>query len=596
MEEQLEAQPYLKRINEELNDFQNKEIQIVPGFYFNQKDTVERIYRHYNSKFEKGDVDPDGDKKYFYNIVKNPCKVTTKAIDFDTKDIRMLTASGGSSLKTWFYEKDLKFWMRDKNFGKVLNRIFNELPIFGSVVLKVIKGVPYFVDLRNFIVSPSADTLGEANYIMEKHLYSPQQFMKAGKEFGWKDTEKALTEFRKMKDVDYICVYERYGEIEEGTENNRKYPYKRIFIADVGVDEYDKDRDRTLIPHKGVILQEDEVSENPYWEFHLDKLPGRWLGVGVVEVLTDPQIRQNEIANLQSKGSYWAALRIFQTRDQAINRNLATNVKNGEVLKVDSEITQVDMSDRNLAFFNEETQKWLRNRDELSFSYDVVQGERLPSGTPLGSAKLAAGMAMSFFAQVQENIALDVKELLYDVILPSFESDNNKEHLLRLVGEDLDDLNSLLIEQTAMDELFTSIRKNGKIPDKDYFEVVKAAIGERVKRGKEKMVKIPKSFYNDLKYKIDIVITGESQDPNNAAQMEFAALQAITADPTLLADPLKKKIFFGILEKQGIDISKFDSIKPTDVSSLVGSTPVKGSGGGVSAPAQMATNPVESTI
>ena len=98
-------------INQERADFETKDILIVEGFSFNQKQTINRIYRYYNSKFENGDTDADGDKKYFYNIVRNPCKVTTKGIDFDPKDIRILTASGGSPLQTWFFERDLKYWI-----------------------------------------------------------------------------------------------------------------------------------------------------------------------------------------------------------------------------------------------------------------------------------------------------------------------------------------------------------------------------------------------------------------------------------------------------------------------------------------------------
>jgi len=147
-----ETSDILRQINTEINDFETKEIQVVPGFYFNQKTTLEQIYRYYNGKYEEGDIDEDGDKKYFYNIVKNPCKVFSKAIDFDTKNIRLLTTAGGNELKTWFMERDLKYWMRDKQFGKVLNRIFYELPIYGSVVLKEVSGYLYFVDLRNFIV------------------------------------------------------------------------------------------------------------------------------------------------------------------------------------------------------------------------------------------------------------------------------------------------------------------------------------------------------------------------------------------------------------------------------------------------------------
>lgn len=572
---------FLKRINEEIDEFTKRSIQVVPGFNFNQKDTIEKIYRYYNSKFESGDIDADGDKKYFYNIVKNPCKVTTKAIDFDTKDIRILTADGNNPFTAWLMERDLRFWMNDKNFGKVLNRIFTELPIFGSVVLKVIKGEPYFVDLRNFVVNQSADKLEECNYIIEKHLYTPQQFKQIGEKSGWGGVDEALKEFRKMKDVDYIQVYERYGQVAEGEEGHQKFPYKRIIVADTGIDEYDNNT-RELVAHKGTILEEKEVEENPYWEFHLDKLPGRWLGVGVVESLFDPQIRENEIANLQAKASYWLSLLLFQTRDQAVARNLMTDVKNGEVLKVDSEITQVLMNDRNLAHFNEETRKWLGNRDELSLAYDVIQGERLPSGTPLGSAKLAAQMSLSYFSQVRENIALDVKEFLYEVVIPTFKRENSTEHYLRLVGEDLDSYNELLITQKTNNELLDFVFAKNKIPTSEYFDILKSAIVERVKEGKERLIKIAKGIYNDFKYKIKIEITGEGTD--TSGQDDIAILQAITADPTILQDPIKKKIFFKILEKRGYDISDFQTEKPMDIQRLIQQTPVKGAGGGVSAP------------
>jgi len=208
---------------------------------------------------------------------------------------------------------------------------------------------------------------------------------------------------------------------------------------------------------------------------------------------------------------------------------------------------------------------------------------------------LAGQMANSYFAQIQENIALDIKEFLYEVILPRFEQENNTEHILRLVGEDLDEINELIIEQTTTDELFNFIATKG-IPEQQEFDLMKSAIGESVKQNKEKLFTIPKGFYDGLKYKIDIVITGESQDPNNAAQMEFAALQAITADPTLLQDPLKKKIFFDILEKQGIDITKFESIKPADMSTLMAQMPAKGAGGGVSAPAPMAPSQTQTKL
>jgi hypothetical protein len=150
---------------------------------------------------------------------------------------------GGDTTKTWFMERDLKYWMREKQFGKTLNRIFRELPIFGSVVLKIIKGTPYFVDLRNFVVQQSAETLDSSNYIIEIHNLTVPEFRKVGRDMGWPQAKinEAIEKFHNMKGVSHIRLYERYGEVPEFKDGQIVgYEYKRVFLADVGVDEFDQ--------------------------------------------------------------------------------------------------------------------------------------------------------------------------------------------------------------------------------------------------------------------------------------------------------------------------------------------------------------------
>jgi hypothetical protein len=581
----------LRKVNQEIQDFKSKPVQIVPGLTFNQYETLRTIFFYYNSEFTSGKVDEDGDRKFFLNIVKNPCKVFSKAIDFDTKNIRILTAGGGDPLKTWFMERDLKYWMRDKQFGKDLNRIFRELPIFGSVVLKIVDGDPYFVDLRNFVVEQSADTLDDMNYITEIHNLTVPQFRNVGKQMGWSKSlvEETIKQFYDMKKASHIRLYERYGELPlVDNEGNVSHEHRRLFIADVGEDIYDM-RGRLEMEHKGVELSNEKWEGHPYWEFHAEKMPGRWLGIGVVETLFEPQVRQNELANLQSKTSYWSALRVFQTRDAAVSRNLLSDVRNGEVLNVDSEITQIDMSDRNLAFFNEEENKWMRNRDELTFSYDVVQGERLPAGTPLGSANLAVSQTLSYFEGIQENVAMDVKEMLYKVIIPKFEKERTLEHTLRLVGQDLDQYIDMVKNELTFKEVVRLAVNEGKILTGEEVKALTIGITEAIKQEKEKLITVPLNFYKDLKYDVDIDITGESIDTRVRSATLFAILQAMTADPTMTTDPVKRKFLYTMGEDGGINMNDYLDVAKTTPDQLV---PQEGrAGGGVSAPAMGAQIP-----
>ena len=568
----------LKAINKEIQDFKTKNIQIVPGLWFNQYENLQDIFFYYNSKFRSGELDEDGERKYFYNINKNPCKVFSKAIDFDTKNIRLLTTGGGDPIKTWFMERDLKYWMRDKQFGKVLNRLFKELPIFGSVVLKIIDGYPYFVDLRNFVVEQSAEDLDSSNYIVEIHNFTVDKFRKIGKQMKWADTKinEAIKRFYEMKDTSHIRVYERYGDV---CDENGNYSYKRTFWADVGTEEFDQ-FNNVVTEKTGVELSSEDWEGHPYWEFHAEKMPGRWQGIGVVETLKEPQIAENQRTNLQNKAASHLALLVFQTRDQAFNRNLLTDTKNGEVLSVDSELTQVNISDRNLAFFNEQHNLWLSNRDELTFSYDVIQGERLPAGTPLGSAQLASAQTLSYFEQIQENVALDVKEMLFEVIIPRFQKENTQEHTLRLVGQDLDQYISMIKNDLILKEVVRIITQtNAPFPTNEDRDAIGIAIEEAIKQGKEKILTIPSNFYEKVKYDVDIDITGESVDTRVRAATKFAIAQMITADPTMTTDPFKKKLLMSYMEDGGINPNDFFSVETKSIEDIPGRA-----GGGVSAP------------
>lgn len=577
---------HLKTINKELRDFKTEPVQVVPGLTFQHYDTLKSIYFFYNSKFSTGEVDDEGDKKYFLNIVKNPCKVFTKAIDFDTKNIRLLTAGGGDPIKTWFMERDLKYWMRSQQFGKVLNRIFQELPIYGSVVLKVIDGKPHFVDLRNFIIEPGAESIKDANYVIEKHNLTVGQFRRVAKSMKWDESkvQEVIDEFYQMKDTSHIRLYERYGDLKQ---EDGSWKYQRIFLADVGVDELDN-YGRVTVSHTGVLLDakdwDEEKLDKLYWEFHAEKMSGRWLGLGVVESLFEPQIRQNELANLQAKTTYWSALRVFQTRDGNINRNMLTDVSNGEIINVDSEIMQVDMSDRNLAFFNTEENKWLRNRDELTFSYDVVQGERLPAGTPLGSAQLAVSQTLSYFEGIQENVAMDVKEMLFKVVIPQFQEDNTVEHTLRIVGQDLDQYSEMVKNEFVFKESIRLAIKTGQLLSEQEAKAIGMGVEAAIKQKKEVLLPIPTNFYKDIKYDVDIDITGESIDTRVRSATLFALLQAITSDPSMLQDPVKRKFLYQMGEDGGVNMADFLSVEPTLPEEVIPQNAQQMGGGGVSAP------------
>jgi len=570
------ASNIFKQVKKEIHEFQNSYITIVPGYTFNQKKTIERIYHYYNSHFESGDIDSEGFKKYFFNIVRNPCYVATKTIDFDTKDIVLEPEEGYDEWTIWLMERDLKNWMKRKNFGKLLNDIFFYLPIFGSVVLKKVRGNFYLVDLRNLVNEQSADTLRDAAYVIEFHHYTPEEFRETAQELNWENVEEVIKTWEKTN-VSHIRIIERYGLVPAswlGQEGG--YVYSR-FILYIPENKTKSDIKEGIILHSAQI---DRKTEFPYREIHWEKIPGRWLGIGRVEILFDPQIRTNELMNLRVKASYFAALNIYQTSDELVQRNLLTDVKQGEILFTRTGITRVPTEERNLAAFENEQTRWLNLRDELTMTFDILRGERLPGRMPLGVATLISTQAASYFDQIRENVALAIKELLYNDVIPQFLAEQSKEHYLHLVGEDLEKWKKSVYKARLFLALIEFLRRKRRMPTPAQFAALKVAIKRQVEKERPW---IPPEYYKDVKYRINIIITGEAKDIRVEAANLQTILQAIVADPTLITDPVKRKIFARIAAKGGINLADILPAEEEKETEIIAEAVKKG-GGGVSRP------------
>ena len=566
----------LGQINEELEEFKQK-ITICGNWDWSQKETIEQCILYFNSQFVDGDLDELGFKRYFYNINTSICGATTKAIDVDTKDFLFLTRPGGNPLKVWFYERDFKYWMNTQNFGETLNRICRELPKYGSVVLKIVNKKPVFVDLRNFVVEQNADNLDLSNYIIEQIYYTRQEFRNIAKKKGWKkEAVDELISLYKNSKKQYVRVFERYGEVENEQGDT---DFKMVLVGDVP-DDIKKDPEERFQAHSDLILGEKMVSKHPYFEFHINKIPGRWLGVGAIEQTFDNQIRLNEVTNQQVRSSHWSTLRLWQTKDPGASRNLLTSgVDDGQILRVNDEIKQVDMADRNYSYYDQERVKWEGNAKELTFTYDIMRGERTPAGTPLGSAQLSNTNAMSFFDQMREDLGLALKRFMFDFVIPEFKRTINKEHFIRIAGKDLEKLNELIKNTSLHNKFFEYLLKTGNLPDPKLFKLLETIEVERINSQKEKSMFIPKGMYDDAEFDLEIEITGEAKDARVLAANLLGALQAISVNPNIIRDPTQKKIFARYLEAGGIKIDDFDV--PTIQPEI--QPEIKSGGGGVSA-------------
>ncbi len=381
-------------IRKEATDFYDNFVSIVPGYSFNQNETLKRIHLYLNSKYEDG-TQYLGRDKLFYNIVQAPCEVAMRMLNIDTKNIRLLPLNPKSYFSTYLLEKELKQWLKKNKLGKVLNQLAEEAPRYGSVVLQKTKDGAESVDLRRLILDPSVETIQKSRFVTTIHYMTPTEL----RDTGWDNVDIAIERFGEsnaqepfqdqygntgvMTSTPYIKVHKRWGEVPAWQIDNSKKPgtrsgdevVKSLFIV-AGADFQETNSEGKPIGELGVILFKSRwYKEWPFKDFHYTKIKGRWMGLGVVEMLFDVQVRMNELKNQKRISMEISAMHLFQTPDKQIVRNLLTDLESGDMLISANGITPVDNQERNLPAFDSEEASFLGQADRLSFAYEAIRGQ-----------------------------------------------------------------------------------------------------------------------------------------------------------------------------------------------------------------------------
>ncbi len=501
----------LQYVNELHRDFYNLSLEDFPVFASTQGEMIDLIDKWWVSRYVMGDYDEHSQKKPFFNIIRTPVFVAGKMTDIDTKDVRILPSEGQPIEPAMLFQRDLSVWMQETKIAELLNTIKWMRPKYGTVVVKKVvqngnlelKIVP----LQNLRMDATARSLKDSFFVSEWHRFLPEQLRKTAKERGWDKTrtEKVIEE---NEGNQYIIVWEHYGELS-GEKGN-------FFILSEAPGK------------RGIILDRDEDKELPYKELHWDKVEGRWLGAGSVEKNAEAQIQLNRSAQLKANALHWTSKHIYQTQDDNIKRNLMTDVKDGDILRSRRGIYPVDVSEKNLHSYREEFMTWTENLNRESFVQDVMIGKTPAAGTPLGTTQLLAAQAGSFFEQKREEFGLFMKELLWDFIIPEFKKNNRKEHWVNFIGASEDELKiieKIIVGEKTRESIRDFIKTNNSWPFSDELMFIRQVQEEMLMTDKTKWRKIPSGFYDKLKFKIKLVITGESTDLQNKIQALQIAMQ-----------------------------------------------------------------------
>lgn len=561
----MKNQNIFSQIREENNNFFYDYVSIVPGYSFNQYYTLKRINLYLNSKYEDTNLYLNREK-LFFNVVVPACEVATKMLDVDTNDIRLLPQDPKSYFSSYLLEKELKQWLKTSKFANILNKIAEEGPKFGSVVIEKTKEGAEVIDLRKLILDPTVESIKDSRFVTTIHYMTPTELRKTG----WNDVEIAIERFgdtrgqqsyednsqivTQMRSTPYIKVYKRYGEVPKWWIDGGKSDemVRALFIV-AGPDEMVHNEEGKPIGEAGVVLFKSRwYKEWPYKDFHYTKITGRWLGLGIVESLFDVQTRINELKNQRRVSMEISSLHLFQTKDKQIVRNVLTDLESGDLILSPNGIEPIANEERNLPAFNDEEQSYIQQAQRLSFAYDAVSGEVSAASTTATAVINAQQQATSTFGFKRENYTNMLRDFFNDLVLPQLIKDLTPEHIMRFVGtsQELQKLDEAASEIAANDYIKQQLINGRAVTPEEIDFLKKTYIENQRKLGENRFVKIKEGMYKDVKFEFDFNIANEQINPQTIATNTQALIAGY--NPQAMQDPRFKLLYYKYAESLGI--------------------------------------------
>ncbi|HCI54962.1 MAG TPA: hypothetical protein DFI01_03440 [Bacteroidales bacterium] len=536
-----------EQITSEIDKFENETIHIADGYDLNTSNLINKITLYINSRFENGQKDSRGRRKFFYNIVLFRRDTTKRLIDIDIKHFRVFGTNTIKQIKAFLCESRFKKWARDSGFGSILNELAEQAATYGSGILKFTGDViPSVVDIRNLYFDASAENLQKAQFIIEKHLLTPDQLLEK-KNDGWKNIDELIDE----KD-DFIKIYERQGIVPAQWIGKGSGYKKAIFFV-----AFKKNSDK-----EGVVLFSQPIEEYQYFDFPLRKQKGRLLGIGDIELLLDLQIRKNSIVNQKASAMEISSKHLFQTTDPNIGGNFLTDYVDGAIIQ--GQITPVATENRDLNSWVSEENAIDTLADRLAFTYDVVRGESVPATTPATNALIQERQSLSNFALIRQNFGLFLEKIVKNYILPKLLKEFNGEEMTRIIADNFDDLekaDNLFIEEILNDFIYKKTIQTGFVPSEKERQQLKEKLNSELKKGGlVRIIKYGKGYFKDFDQDIIVNVSNESIDP----MTELINLQSFLSqisNPAVLQDPLLKRFIYKMAERMGISITDIQLIE-----------------------------------
>jgi len=555
---------------------------------FNQRENLEKIDAYLNSRHISGEVDSQGRRKPFFNIVTAATNIWYRATDLDRKHIKIIPTKSADEINAFLATILLQEWMRKKAFGQFLNDWGLSLARYGSAVLKFVeKGGDLFCEVMpwaRMIVDP-VDF--ENNVKIEKIWLTPTQLLKK-KEYDHELVMKLLdamsvreTTDGQEKDTkaDFIPIYEVHGEMPLSylTGNDDDYEYRQQMHVLTFLESKDRGKewdDYSLISGKEF--------RDPYMITHLIRADGRTQSIGAVEHLFQAQWMENHSAKTIKDNLDLASKLIFQTSDgKFVGQNTLQDVENGDILIHSPNAPLTQLSNRaDITAQQSFGQQWKQLGNEITGISEAMLGAAPKSGTAWRQTEALLQESHSLFELMTENKGLAVKEMLTKYIIPFVKKqmDTSEEIMPILEAHQIKWVDSKYIPAEAIRQVNRKIKKailsgrgftqerqtqETQIATDTITNALQSMGNRRPFKPSDVSSETWKDIFKDLEWDLEYEITGEARDSQVVMDTLTRVLQFIANKQGMPMSPQEQIVFDKILSISG-------AVSPLEISQVAG--------------------------
>lgn len=520
---------------------------------FEIKNLIRTLRKNYWGIFDEQNDPTTGRDKVWPPLTESSVEGVVKNIDIDSKDINVRAKKYESVELANLVRASIKHQLDKQYFGELLDEAERQLAIDGTIVWKTIEekdpntgeilAKVRLVDLLNFAIDPTARSIQEAQFVVERALITKDEFDSMNLPFNKDDVRVTRTASRNDKDLntsivnsstDNVEFYEGWGLVPESLFTGKEKDKDSLVQAKI---QASGSNNGGFLIHN---IERNKKQYKPYEEAWYTRVHGRWYGKGIAEKVLPLQVYLNTIINIRVNRSYLSQLGIFKIKKGSkITPQMLSRLTSNGAIKVNNmnDIEQMVMQEASQASYTDE-QNILSWAERVTQAFNIVTGEELPASTPATNAVLQSRNAQSGFTMVKEGFGMFIERWLNRHALPIIQKNFTPEYIVELTGEpnDLKALDDKIINYRVLKQMKKIREKGGRIDIREVEMQINKLKENFSQQGEQRIANL-KNKINLTDFDVRVYITNEDIDKGVVVQNLLSMLQIIPNFPGLNIRP-----------------------------------------------------------